>query len=107
VNARRSITRRQAVRRWVHCSWVLSSVAILAFVLLLCRNAGWLPEGTLVPLRVTTVATSAAAGLLGFVVFLVADLRGRTRTAFAVGWLAGVASLPALAVLMHVLFPSD
>lgn len=95
------------MRRWVHCSWVLSSIAVLTFVLLLCRNAGWLPAGTLAPLRVTTVATSAAAGLLGAVVFVVLDLRGRTRAAFAVGGLAGAASLPALAVLMHRLMPSD
>jgi hypothetical protein len=86
---------------------VLSAIAVLAFVLLLCRNAGWLPDGTLIPLRVAAVGTSAVAGLFGLVVCLVLDFRGRTGAALAVGGLAGVAGLPALAVLMHLLFPAD
>jgi hypothetical protein len=61
----------------------------------------------MVPLRVTAVAFSAVAGLVGLVVFVALDLRGRTRAALVAGGLAGIAGLPAFAVVMHLLFPAD
>jgi hypothetical protein len=93
--------------RWVRCSYVLSALAFLTFGLLLCGNAGWLPDSALAPLRATVVAISAAAGTVGLAMFVALDWRGRTRAAMAIGAMAGIAGLSALAVAVHVLFPAD
>ena len=92
---------------WVRCSLVLSIAAILTLALLLCRNAGWLPDATLLPLRVAAVATSTVAGLLGLVLYVVLSYKDRPRQAWIIGGLAFFAGLPALAVILHALLPSD
>jgi hypothetical protein len=96
--------RRGTVRNWFICSLVLSALALITLGLLLCRNAGWLPDGTLLPLRVAAVATSTVAGLVGLFVFVALDMRGRTRDAWIAGALAFLAGLPALAVIWHVIY---
>ena len=91
----------------VRCSIAFSATAIVLFAAIVCSPEGRRPWPALAPLRAAAAASSTVAGLVGLAALVVLDLRGRTLAGLAVGALAGVAGLPAFAILVHLLFPAD
>jgi hypothetical protein len=94
------------VWRWDRNSYALSLAAVIAFCAVVCCDVLELPELVLVAFRVAALVTSGAAAVYGLVATAALDRRGRTTAAISVAGFAVLASLPALSVVVFLMFPS-
>jgi hypothetical protein len=95
------------MRRCVQLTCLLAAIVLISLGLAWCAKEGWLPLSALPTLRVIFLASSALAGPIGFVATALLEKHGRKASALAIGTVALVAFLPALAACMRLAFPND